>query len=285
MKRWSAGTPKKAGFLRTLSRVSPRSSIPQPPSNSEGGPPMKLYAQLNFGGNCEAAFRFYEKHLGGKITMMMNQSQAPGAPSGAGKAIIHARMNIGDTVLMGNDVPPSVFQNIRSVYMHLSLDCGRSRASPQPSCRRRGGLYAVAGDVLCDALQPASRPLWRDLVNHPRTSETVSRKSCPKFVSAALRYLSTGLAADPSRTFRILSVSVARCSWSGSSRRASGTACSAMRMAEKRASTMKSPSKDWRVSARGSWDEICSVPCEDRGPTKAGKAGGAMGHRTKRRYL
>jgi PhnB protein len=83
---------------------------------------MKLYAQLNFGGNCEAAFRFYEKHLGGKITMMMNQSQAPGAPSGAGKAIIHARMNIADTVLIGNDVPPSVFGTIRSVYMYLALD-------------------------------------------------------------------------------------------------------------------------------------------------------------------
>ena len=30
---------------------------------------MKLYTQLNFGGNCEKAFRFYEKHLGGKIVM------------------------------------------------------------------------------------------------------------------------------------------------------------------------------------------------------------------------
>jgi PhnB protein len=83
---------------------------------------MKLYTQLNFGGNCEEAFRFYEKHLGGKITMIMNQSQAPGAPAGAGKAIIHARMNIGDTVLIGNDVPPSVFKPMRSTYMYLSLD-------------------------------------------------------------------------------------------------------------------------------------------------------------------
>jgi len=83
---------------------------------------LKLYTQLNFGGNCEEAFRFYEKHLGGKITMMMNQSQAPGAPGRAGKAIIHARMNIGDTVLIANDVPPSVFQKMRSVYMYLSLD-------------------------------------------------------------------------------------------------------------------------------------------------------------------
>jgi len=52
----------------------------------------------------------------------MNQSQAPGAPSGVGKAIIHARMDIGDTVLIANDVPPSVFQKMRSVYMHLSVD-------------------------------------------------------------------------------------------------------------------------------------------------------------------
>lgn len=83
---------------------------------------MKLYTQLNFGGNCEEAFRFYEQHLGGTITMMMNQSQAPGAPSEAGNAIIHARMNIGDTVLIGNDVPANVFQKMRSVYLYLSLD-------------------------------------------------------------------------------------------------------------------------------------------------------------------
>ena len=80
---------------------------------------MKLYTQLNFGGNCEEAFRFYEKHLGGKINVMMNQGQAPG---GAGKAIIHARMDIGDTVLIANDVPPSAFQKIRSVYLYLSVD-------------------------------------------------------------------------------------------------------------------------------------------------------------------
>ena len=101
---------------------------------------MKLYAQLNFGGNCEEAFRFYEKHLGGKITMMMNQSQAPGAPSGAGKAIIHARMNIGDTVLIANDVPPSVFQKIRSVYIYLSVD------SPEEAERVHDAL-ADGGEV------------------------------------------------------------------------------------------------------------------------------------------
>jgi PhnB protein len=83
---------------------------------------MKLYTQLNFGGNCEEAFRFYEKHLGGRITMIMRQDEAPNAPAEAGEAIIHARMNIGDTVLIGNDVPPKIFGKMRSAYMYLSVD-------------------------------------------------------------------------------------------------------------------------------------------------------------------
>lgn len=83
---------------------------------------MKLYTQLNFGGNCEEAFRFYEKNLGGKISMIMKQSDVPGAPAGATDAVIHARMDIGDTVLIGNDVPANIFQKMRSVYLFLSVD-------------------------------------------------------------------------------------------------------------------------------------------------------------------
>jgi PhnB protein len=101
---------------------------------------MKLYTQLNFGGNCEEAFRFYEKHLGGRIIMMMKQSEAPGASGGAGNAIIHARMNIGDTVLIANDVPSSVFQKMRSVYMYLSLDS-------TDEAERVHELLAEAGEV------------------------------------------------------------------------------------------------------------------------------------------
>src|SRR5689334_336618 len=83
---------------------------------------MKLYTQLNFGGNCAEAFRFYEKHLGGSISMMMTQSQMPNQPAGAGDAVIHARMDIGDTVLIGNDVPVTHFQKMRSVYLYLAVD-------------------------------------------------------------------------------------------------------------------------------------------------------------------
>jgi PhnB protein len=83
---------------------------------------MKLYAQLNFGGDCREAFQFYERHLGGKIAVMMDQSQMPGAPAGGGNAVIHARLEIGDSVIVGNDVPRDVFQPIRSAYLLYLVD-------------------------------------------------------------------------------------------------------------------------------------------------------------------
>jgi PhnB protein len=83
---------------------------------------MKLYTYLNYGGNCERAFRFYEQHLGGKITMMMTHGQQPN-PNDVSPdwkdAILHARMNIGETELMGADVPPGRFQPMRSAYLSL----------------------------------------------------------------------------------------------------------------------------------------------------------------------
>lgn len=101
---------------------------------------MKLYTQLNFGGNCEEAFRFYEKNLGGKITMMMRQSEAPSEARQQSDAIIHARMDIGDTVLIGNDVPPNVFQKMRSVYMYLAVDSTKE-------AERVNKLLAEGGEV------------------------------------------------------------------------------------------------------------------------------------------
>jgi len=88
---------------------------------------MKLYTQLNFGGNCEEAFRFYEKHLGGKITMMMKASELPPdvkAP-GSKNDVIHARMNVAGVELIGNDVPAAYFKPVRSSYLYLAVDSAK----------------------------------------------------------------------------------------------------------------------------------------------------------------
>ena len=105
---------------------------------------MKLYTQLNFGGNCEEAFHFYEVNLGGKIHMMLHQNQAPGneATGDAGRAVIHARLAIGDTLLIGNDVPSSVFEKIRSVYIYLSLDSPEEAERVYKLLAEDGRIYA-----------------------------------------------------------------------------------------------------------------------------------------------
>jgi PhnB protein len=86
---------------------------------------MKLHTYLNYGGNCEEAFRFYQKHLGGKIGMMMTHGENPVSndlPPDQKKAILHARITLGDTELLGSDVPSERFQPMRSAYLSLSLD-------------------------------------------------------------------------------------------------------------------------------------------------------------------
>jgi PhnB protein len=105
---------------------------------------MKVYTQLNFGGNCEEAFRFYEANLGGKVLMMMRQEQAPGnnATSDAGKAIIHARLSLGETILIGNDVPTTVFEKIRSVYIYLSVDSSEEAERVYKLLSDEGQVYS-----------------------------------------------------------------------------------------------------------------------------------------------
>ncbi len=83
---------------------------------------MQLHTYLNYGGNCEDAFKFYEQHLGGKITMLMRHGEQPGGQSPAGWAgkVLHARMRLGGTELLGADIPS--FQPIRSAYLSFTLD-------------------------------------------------------------------------------------------------------------------------------------------------------------------
>ena len=86
---------------------------------------MKLHTYLNFGGNCEEAFRFYEKNLGGKIEMMMRYADQPdpkNVPPGTEKYVLYLNMTIGETQLMGSDVTPDRFQPMRSVYLSLAVD-------------------------------------------------------------------------------------------------------------------------------------------------------------------
>ena len=61
---------------------------------------MHLATYLNYPGTCEAAFRFYEEHLGGQVTSLMKHGE--------------------NCVLMGADIPTA--EPMRSAYLTLSLE-------------------------------------------------------------------------------------------------------------------------------------------------------------------
>jgi PhnB protein len=104
---------------------------------------MKVNPYLNYGGNCEQAFRFYEQHLGGKVIAMMTHGQAPGATNVAPEwqnAILYAHVTFGETEIMGSDVPPENFQPMRSVYLSYSVDS-------IPEAERVHALLAEGGQI------------------------------------------------------------------------------------------------------------------------------------------
>jgi len=86
---------------------------------------MKLNPYLSFKGQCEEAFKFYESALGGKIAFKMTFGETPMAeqtPQAWRGKIAHARMSIGDAVLMGGDPPPEHYQAPQGFHVTLNVD-------------------------------------------------------------------------------------------------------------------------------------------------------------------
>ena len=85
---------------------------------------MQLYPNLTFDGQCEAAFKFYEKHLGGRIVFMMTYEDTPmdlQTPSDSGKKISHATFAHPDFTLYGSDALPGRYQKPQGFALQVNL--------------------------------------------------------------------------------------------------------------------------------------------------------------------
>jgi PhnB protein len=86
---------------------------------------MQLNTYLYFDGNCEEAFRFYEKLFGGKIESLFLHEGTPAAsqvPPEWQKKVLHARMVIGETVLMASDAPPGHFHKQQGFSINIGMN-------------------------------------------------------------------------------------------------------------------------------------------------------------------
>jgi uncharacterized glyoxalase superfamily protein PhnB len=86
---------------------------------------LKANPYLLFAGNCEEAFNFYAEVFGGTIEKMLPHAGTEAAahvPAEWQDKILHARLSIGDQVLMASDAPPGRQEKVQGFNVSLSID-------------------------------------------------------------------------------------------------------------------------------------------------------------------
>ncbi|HXX17916.1 MAG TPA: VOC family protein [Candidatus Acidoferrum sp.] len=85
---------------------------------------VQWYPHLTFDGQCEAAFKFYEQCLRGKILFMMTYENTPSdmqAPANWRKKISHATFALGDLRFSGSDALPGRYQKPQGFAVQFNL--------------------------------------------------------------------------------------------------------------------------------------------------------------------
>ena len=110
------------GYLvrRSMKHLSNQKIMTTTKSNSV----QAVQPYLLFDGQCEAAFKFYEQCLGGKIEAMITNGNSPMAdqvPAERRDKILHASFVVDDQVLMGSDCPPEHYEKPQGFSVSLSI--------------------------------------------------------------------------------------------------------------------------------------------------------------------
>jgi PhnB protein len=84
----------------------------------------QMHPYLSCNGQCEEAFKVYEKCLSGKITFSMAY-QGPGVakhvPAEWGKKILHTTLDVNGELLQGGDSPPGQDQKPQGIAVTLGI--------------------------------------------------------------------------------------------------------------------------------------------------------------------
>jgi len=113
---------------------------------------MKLNPYLNFPGTCEEAMNAYAKVLGGEIVAMLAYGDMPGdypIPDEMRKKIAHARILIGDQVIMASDSGPDRFKPMQGVSVTLNI--------PEPAEAERVFKTLIEGGT---TIMPLEETFW-----------------------------------------------------------------------------------------------------------------------------
>jgi PhnB protein len=85
---------------------------------------VELSPHLSFNGQCEAAFKFYAKTFGGNIVLLQTHADSPAkdqVPHEWRDKVLHARLELGNQVLMGMDAPPPRYAKPQGIFVTVTL--------------------------------------------------------------------------------------------------------------------------------------------------------------------
>ena len=85
---------------------------------------MQMNPYLSFKGECEAAFKFYERCLGGQLGPMFRYAGSPlsdQVPPDWSDKVMHGSLTIGGQVLMGGDVAPARYEEPKGFSLSLQI--------------------------------------------------------------------------------------------------------------------------------------------------------------------
>jgi len=85
---------------------------------------MEVIPYVFFNGNCKEAIKFYERVLGGKVQALMTYGDSPmgkDMPPEQKDKIIHARVDVGKSVLMASDATPDRYGARQGFSLSVSV--------------------------------------------------------------------------------------------------------------------------------------------------------------------
>ena len=85
---------------------------------------MQMNPYLSFNGDCEAAFKFYEESLDGKLGEIFRYTGTPVSeqvPADWQNKVMHGSLTIGEQVLMGADIAPDRYEKPQGFSLSLQM--------------------------------------------------------------------------------------------------------------------------------------------------------------------
>jgi PhnB protein len=85
---------------------------------------MEMTAYLSFKGDCEAAFKFYERCLGAQPGAIFRYAGSPmvdQVPEGWSDKVMHGSLTVGGQVIMAADVAPQQYQEPKGFSLSLQM--------------------------------------------------------------------------------------------------------------------------------------------------------------------